>query len=163
MLGEHGGKWYNESMDGKNIVYKHTQVGYLMIGVLFAISALFGIILPQESYNLFVVLMAVFIIFIIASFTSLTVTIGQKYLRIKFVWGIFRKRFLLEEIDTVKTVKNHWYYGWGIRLWLWPYMVIFNISGFDAVEIKMKDGKIFRIGTDEPRKLEQAIAQIIDK
>jgi len=36
-------------------------------------------------------------------------------------------------------------------------MRIFNISGFDAVEIKMKNGKIYRIGTDEPKKLEQAI------
>jgi len=36
-------------------------------------------------------------------------------------------------------------------------MWIYNISGFDAVEIKMKNGKTYRIGTDEPQKLEQAI------
>ena len=40
-------------------------------------------------------------------------------------------------------------------------MMIFNVSGFDAVEIKMQDNKIYRIGTDEPQKLEQAISQVI--
>ncbi len=47
-----------------------------------------------------------------------------------------------------------WYYGWGIRGWLWPKMWIYNVSGFDAVEIKLKNGKMYRIGTDEPKKLE---------
>jgi len=41
-------------------------------------------------------------------------------------------------------------------------MRIYNISGFDAVEIKMKDGKRYRIGTDEPKKLEVAITQAIN-
>jgi len=42
-------------------------------------------------------------------------------------------------------------------------MVIFNISGFDAVEIKIKNNKRYRIGTDEPVKLESAIRQVIKK
>lgn len=87
--------------------------------------------------------------------------IDGEYLRIKFGYGIYKKKFLLNEIATVKTVKNHWYYGWGIREWLWPRMWIYNISGFDAVEIIMKNGKIYRIGTDEPKKLEQVIAKSI--
>jgi hypothetical protein len=36
-------------------------------------------------------------------------------------------------------------------------MWIYSVSGFDAVEIKMKNGKRYRIGTDEPKNLEQAI------
>ncbi|MDY0387304.1 MAG: hypothetical protein RBT65_09290 [Methanolobus sp.] len=38
-------------------------------------------------------------------------------------------------------------------------MWIFNDSGFDAVEIKTKNGKIYRIGTDEPKQLERAILE----
>jgi len=56
---------------------------------------------------------------------------------------------------SAKTTKNHWYYEWGIRGWLWPKMRIYNVSGFDAVEIKVKNGKTYRIGTDEPKKSEQ--------
>ena len=89
--------------------------------------------------------------------------IDENYLRIKFGYGIFRKRFELKEIASAKAVKNHWYYGWGIRVWFRPRMVIFNVSGFNAVEIKMKNGKLYRIGTDEPKDLEYAILQSIEK
>jgi hypothetical protein len=91
------------------------------------------------------------------------VTIDGKYLRIKFGYGIFRKRFMLNEIISARVARNHWYYGWGIRFWWWPRMLIFNVSGFDAVEIRMKNGRIYRIGTDEPEKLEYAIKRVIKR
>jgi CTP:phosphocholine cytidylyltransferase-like protein len=97
------------------------------------------------------------IVFLLASFISLQVRIDEKYISIKFGYGIFNKKFSLDDILSAKTVKNHRYYGWGIRVWFWPKMWIFNVSGFDAVEIKMKNDKIYRIGSDEPKKLEQAI------
>jgi len=101
------------------------------------------------------------ILFILASFSTLTVVIDEQFLKIRFGWGVFCKNFPLTDIVTIGKVKNHWYYGWGIRLWFWPKMWIFNVSGFDAIEIQMKNGKIYRIGTDEPEKLESAIKQII--
>lgn len=103
----------------------------------------------------------VFILFILASFGTLTVAIDEQFLKIRFGWGVFRKKFPLSEIASVRKVKNHWYYGWGIKVWFWPYMWIFNVSGFDAVELTMKNGKIYRIGTDEPEKLERSISQLI--
>ena len=98
-------------------------------------------------------------LFVLASLLTLTVMIEEGYLKIRFGWGIFRKKFPLTEIATVKTVKNHWYYGWGIRWWFWPRMWMFTVSGFHAVELTMKNGKIYRIGTDEPEKLESVIKQ----
>jgi hypothetical protein len=45
--------------------------------------------------------------------------------------------------------------GWGIRWtpasWMW------NVSGFDAVEITYASGKRFRIGTNQPKELAAAI------
>ena len=143
------------------MIYKHTQIGYLTIFVLLAVALLFGSILAQADFNPIILATMVFILFLLASFASLKVMIDENYLRIKFGYGIFRKRFVLSEIISARTVKNHWYYGWGIRVWFWPYMLIYNISGFDAVEIKMKNGKTYRIGTDEPKKLESAIIQSI--
>ena len=141
--------------------YKRTQIGYLLIIGLSAVSLLFGSILPQTGFNLPLLIFMIFILFILASFGSLQVMIDENYLRIRFGYGIFRKKFSLKDILSAKTVKNRWYYGWGIRGWLWPKMWIYNVSGFDAVEIKMKNGKRCRIGTDEPRKLEQIILQSI--
>ena len=103
------------------------------------------------------------ILLILASFSTLTVSIDERYLRARFGYGIFRKKFLLEEIVSAKTVKNHWYYGWGIRVWFWPYMWIFNVSGLDAVEITLRNGKIYRIGSDMPEELNAALNKIIQK
>ena len=143
------------------MIYKHTQTGYLILVILFVVALLFKFVLDQAGFDNFVLAIMIVVLFVVASFVSLTVMIDQEYLRIKFGYGFFRKRFLLEDIVSVKMVRNHWYYGWGIRFWMWPRMWIFNISGFDAVEIMMKKGSVYRIGTDEPKELEHAISQVV--
>lgn len=150
--------------------YKHTQISYLMLVVTLAVLVLFAWSYitaraePPSYYsgtNFAVTAIMTLIIFILASFASLQVIIDGKYLRIKFGYGIYKKKFLLNDVMSAKTVKNPWYYGWGIRVCFWPKMWIYNVSGFDAVEIKLKNGKTYRIGTDEPKKLEQAILHSI--
>jgi len=150
--------------------YKHTQTGYLILAVTLVVLVLFAwthITARAEppSYNsgtnFAMTATMTLILFILASFVSLQVIIEGKYLRIKFGYGLYQKKFLTNDVMSAKTVKNHWYYGWGIRGWLWPKMCIYNVSGFDAVEIKLKNGKTYRIGTDEPKKLEAAIVHSI--
>lgn len=150
--------------------YKHTQIGYLMLTITLAVAALFTWVQimaraeppsADSGTNFLVTAVMAVILLILGSFTSLQVAIDEKYVRIKFGYGIYKKKFSLNDIASAKTVKNHWYYGWGIRGWLWPKMWIYNVSGFDAVEIQLKNGKTYRIGTDEPKKLEQAILHSI--
>ena len=150
--------------------YKHTQIGYLMIVITLIVLVLFAwaqITARAEppsvnsGTNFLITAIMALILFTLASFATLTTSIDEKYLRIKFGYGIFRKNFPLNEIVSAKQVKNHWYYGWGIRFWFWPKMWIYNISGFDAVEIVMRGGKIYRIGTDTSNELEMAIKQAI--
>lgn len=148
--------------------YKHTQIGYLMIVVFLAVLALFAWMYitaraePPSYYsgtNFAITAIMASILLILGSFGALTVSIDEQRVVIRFGYGIFRKKFAISEIASVAQAKNHWYYGWGIRRWFWPRMWIFNVSGFDAVEVRMKNGKIYRIGTDEPAKLEVAIRQ----
>ncbi|MDT8357285.1 MAG: hypothetical protein RQ758_02135, partial [Methanomicrobiaceae archaeon] len=133
--------------------YRHTQTGYVIIIALIATSLLFGFILAQTGFDPFIVVLMILILSLLASFSTLQVTVDENYLRIKFGYGIFRKKFPLDKIASAKRVRNRWYYGWGIRIWFWPYMWIYNVSGFDAVEIVMKNGKRYRIGTDQPQEL----------
>ena len=130
---------------------------------IFFVSAHLSALAEPPSYNsgpnLLVTSVMVLILFILASFTTLTTSIDKDYLWVKFGFGIFRKKFVLNEIVSATKVKNHWYFGWGIRFWPWPKMWIYNISGFDAVEIITKNGKIYRIGTDDRNGLESAIRQ----
>ncbi|MHB8904119.1 MAG: hypothetical protein ACYC40_03395 [Patescibacteria group bacterium] len=150
--------------------YKHTQIGYLMLVVTLAVLALFTWVQitakaeppsVDSGTNFLITTIMVLILFILASFVALTTSIDENYLRIKFGYGIFRKKFLLTEIAITKQVKNHWYYGWGMRVWFWPYMWIYNVSGFKAVEIILKNGKVYRLGTDAPQELETAIKRAL--
>lgn len=150
--------------------YKHTQIGYLMLSITLAVLVLFvwlQIAARAEpvSYdsgpNFAITAIMALILFILGSFSTLTVAADGQFLKIRFGWGIFRKKFSLNEIAMVRNVKNKWYYGWGIKVWFWPKMWIFNVSGFDAVELTMKNGTVYRIGTDEPEKLEAAIQQAL--
>lgn len=150
--------------------YKHTQVGYLMLVVMLATLVLFVWLYVSASAepvsadsgpNFAITAIMAFILFILGSFTTLTVSLDENCLRIKFGYGIFVRMFPLHQIASVQSVKNRWYYGWGVKVWLWPYMWIYTVSGFNAVEIIMKNGKIYRIGTDSPGKLEAAIKQAI--
>ncbi|MDD5290950.1 MAG: hypothetical protein PHZ04_02430 [Patescibacteria group bacterium] len=153
------------------IIYKHTQIGYLMLVVTLAVLVLFAWIQitarveppsVNSSTNFAVSAIMVLILFILASFTTLTTSIDENYLQIKFRYGIFAKKFALSQIASAQSVKNHWYYGWGVKVWFWPYMWIYNVSGFDAVEIIMRNGKIYRIGTDTPNELEAIIKKAIN-
>lgn len=148
--------------------YKHTQIGYFMLFVTSAVLALFVWLqmtarAEPPSYdsgtNFFVTATMALILFTLASFATLTVVIDKQSLNIRFGWGIFRKKFPLTEIATASKTKNRWYYGWGMRVWFWPKMWIFNVSGFDAVELTLRNGRVYRIGTDEPEKLVAALKQ----
>lgn len=97
---------------------------------------------------------------ILVLFATLTVEIRNEILEIRFGPGIIHKRFFLKEIQSCRVVKNHWFYGWGIRLT--PHGWLYNVSGLDAVEIEMKTGKRYRIGTDQPKELERVLRQGIE-
>lgn len=148
------------------ITYKHTQISYFMIIVALAVLVFFAYLQVtaraeppsvNSGTNFAVTAIMALILFVLASFTTLTVSIDETSLRLKFGWGIFKKKFALADIVSTKLVKNPWYYGWGIRVWFWPHMWIYNIAGSAAVEINLKNGRIYRIGTDEPEELERAL------
>ncbi len=137
--------------------YRHTQFGTVNVVIAIAIMPL--VFLPAWVAGAAPVawLILLFLLGVLALFYNLTVEIDAEYLRISFGIGLIRKRFPLDQIDSCLPVRNSWIYGWGIRLthrgWL------YNVSGLDAVELKMKSGKTCRIGTDEPEVLAAALRE----
>ena len=61
----------------------------------------------------------------------------------------------MADIVDARRVRNSWWHGWGIRKVQRGWM--YNIAGYDAVELELRSGKVFRIGTDEPGALLAAI------
>ena len=90
-----------------------------------------------------------------ALFWGLTVEVNKDVVRLYFGFGIIHRSILREHIAMVTQVRNRWWWGFGIR-WT-PHGWMWNISGLDAVELIYHNGKKFRIGTDEPEVLLEAL------
>jgi hypothetical protein len=87
--------------------------------------------------------------------SRLTIEVTEDTLRASFGPGWPKKEIPLDEIESATPVRNPWWYGWGIR-WT-PSGPLWNVAGLDAVELRLRSGKRFRLGTDEPAALTGAI------
>jgi len=88
-------------------------------------------------------------------FSSLTVEIDDGELRWYFGPGLWTYRLPLTAIENVAVVRNRWWNGFGIRMA--PGFRLYNVSGLDAVELRVGSGDVRRIGTDDAQGLAQAL------
>jgi len=138
--------------------YRHTQYGawmfamFLMTGIVIAVVALTII---TEGRMLSAVLMICVYLFGVGMFYSFTVEISEEKIKFWFGIGIVRKTYALNEVQTIKEVENPWYYFWGVKSI--PGGWFYAIAPGTAVEIELKNGKIVQLGTNQPKKLKQAI------
>ena len=129
--------------------YQHKQRAKLIL-VVFAIIALVDLILGFWFNRLSWI--AIPVLAICAwLFHSLTIEVTEGELRWRFGAGVIRKRVPLDQIVSARVVRTNWLEGWGIHLSRYGWL--YNVSGFGAVAIKMKNGQHFALGTNEPEKL----------
>jgi hypothetical protein len=140
-----------------SVHYRHTQVGWVILGAVAAAAVLVAPRLPPGGTGLPGGPLLVVLALVALLFGALTVEVDAEAIRLRFGVGLIRKRIELAEVRGCQTVRNPWYCGWGIRLG--PRGVLWNVSGFDAVELALADGRRFRIGTDEPGALLSAITR----
>ena len=143
--------------------YQHTQKGTLLRTTLAMSIALCLVIAGISGWNALVGYslsgVVILLIVVLLLFGSLTVEVSGEELRHYFGPRFWKKTYLLQDIESVKQVRNSWIYGWGIRLT--PFGWLYNVSGLDAVQIQLRSGKTFRIGTDDPKGLFEAVSQNI--
>jgi len=109
---------------------------------------------PLEANGFLIINLVIFLIY--SLFYGMTIRITDESIRLSFGIGLIRKTIQLSQIVTLETVKNPWYFGWGIRLI--PNGMLYNISGTAAIELKVKHtNRVFRIGAKDPLKLKQEI------
>lgn len=140
------------------MTYRHTQVGTVVIGAVAVMALITVLVLVPAAGSVSLPVLAVLAITgaVLVTFSSLTVEIEKDTLACRFGVGLIRRSIPLSEIDHVRAVVNPWFVGWGIR-WIPGSSWVWNVSGFQAVELTMKNKRRFRIGTDEPEALVQAI------
>lgn len=146
--------------------YEHKQPGKLIRWTLVVSIAVFVIVMTVAkiwTHPIGIQLIPIIALLILIAcaflFDSLTVRITESHLSVHFGPGLIRKIFELKEIEAAEMVRNEWWYGWGVRLT--PHGWLYNVSGLDAVQITLRGGKKFRIGTDQPIELHSAIQSAI--
>jgi len=126
--------------------YRHTQIGWSMLVVLATAAVITIAVVPRSSaFDLIAPATLSLCLFL---FASLTVAADQERIEARFGLGLIRKTIHWAAISSARPVRNSPLLGLGIR-WIgtgW----MFNVSGLNAVELSLKNGKVFRIGTDDP-------------
>ena len=131
-------------------MYRHRQIGYLPIALGIFLGGTLGTVEWRRSPTLGAV-----VLLVVAAgpllFSSLTITIRDGMLSSHFGLGFWSKRFALADIADVAIATSSLAEGWGIRVT--PTGMLYNVSGTGAVEVRLRSGTRFRLGTDEPDRL----------
>ncbi|MEK6781763.1 MAG: hypothetical protein AABY93_08650 [Bacteroidota bacterium] len=143
--------------------YKEFQFGWLIFAIIIPVQIFITYLFIYELGDRpigtmgFIIISSIFI-FVYLLFFGLTTTISADKISVVFGIGFIRRTIPINGIKSVECVKTPWYYGWGIRIF--SSGMLYNISGFDGVELKFKDAEsAIRIGTRDSAKLKQEIAK----
>ena len=139
-------------------VYRHRQIGYLPLGLGVILALTLGTVAWRRSPTIGAVALLVIAVGPLL-FSSLTITIRDGMLGSHFSFGFWPKRFALADISGVTLAASGWAEGVGIRVTQTG--MLYNVSGTGAVEVRLRSGARFRLGSDEPDRLLRALQTAI--
>ena len=143
--------------------YRHTQIGWTLIVIVVAVGLLELTIVALSTVSTLALtlagaLAAVFAVLLVM-FASLTVAVDSGVLQLWFGTGLLRREVALGDVVAARVVRVSWYTGWGVRAvsrgWL------YRIGGRDAVELELENGRVVRVGSDEPKELLAAVTMVL--
>lgn len=123
-------------------------VGWLVIGLGF-----------DGADRFWLLLAAVLVTATGAIFRRLSVSVDGVQVRAAFGWGWPRRRVAIAEVVAARHVRTSWWQGLGIRKVRNGWM--FNNSGRDAIELRLRSGAVFLIGTDQPTELLGSLVRVL--
>jgi hypothetical protein len=138
------------------MIYSHTQVvpSKTLVGV--GTLATIGALLAPGAMKL---LGGALVAGLMSTFRSMTVSVDEKQIALRFGAWLEAKRIALVSIKAIRKTRMSPINGWGIHFvgngWL------YNIYGLDAVEVELIDGSKTYIGTDQPLALWEAITEAL--
>lgn len=129
------------------------------VWLLVAFSFFFGNTIYKVDHVEFYLLSGFFLLLFLLFFGMKTCVYDAE-IKLIFGIGLLRKTILLTDVKSVETVRNKWYYGWGIRII--PHGWLYNVAGLRSVEIQRKTQQsIVRIGSRHPEVLRSVILERI--
>jgi len=135
-------------------VYSHTQRAgrWLLIPVTIASGLVAGAALSRVwQFALGVPILAL----LGWLFSSLTVEVTALELRWRFGPGLIGRKVPVKDVVAAEAVTISWADGWGIHHTRFGWL--HNIAGFQAIALRLADGRRFAVGTDDPGPLLAAL------
>ena len=142
-------------------LYEHTQKSKILFYTIIVVLLFMLFLMFRFGFNWINVVVFILMVVALYLFNSLTVRVSSDKITAAFGSGLLHKTIPFTIIKSADKVRNKWYYGFGIRLI--PGGQMYNVAGLDAVELKLTNGRAFRIGTDEPDKLLEVISSNLEK
>ena len=139
--------------------YVHTQIGYTLLAIYCVAIPIVAYLIRDVEFNGLSQAGLILLLVALATFSTLRVQVDHQTIKIQFGFVIIRKGFQVSEIETYEVVRNRWYWGLGIRYT--PRGWLYCVSGLSAIELQMKNGKNYRIGTDDPEGLASAVEEAL--
>jgi hypothetical protein len=131
-------------------IYRHTQLG-LPVMIPIDVAALAALYFAITTGSLPAILLFVMLTILSVLFFGLTIIGTQDTLELRYGIGLIRRQFKLSEIVAIRPFRTSLWHGWGIHYS--SEGLVYNISGFTAIQITMTDGKKYIIGTNDRDRL----------
>jgi hypothetical protein len=137
------------------MTYRHTQPGTSVLLICLVCGGIGAALAWRAGQWPASVVLIVIMLAAGMLFSSLTVEVNDSELSWYFGPGVWTYRLPLASIQNVAVVRNHWWNGFGVRMA--PGFRLYNVSGLDAVELRIGADDVRRIGTDDPQGLALAL------
>jgi hypothetical protein len=135
--------------------YRRTQVAWpTVVPVVVVMLFLAGVFLTSHLFTPLALAAGVMTV-VLLLFATMTVTVDDTAVNVRFGIGLVGKRVPFDRIRSCQVVRNAWYYGWGIHFI--PGGILYNASGLSAIELRLTNGRCVRIGSGEPDGLAAAL------
>ncbi len=135
--------------------YEHRQFGWFPIAICGAI-AIIAVGMGTLVATPVPVVMGAVLCAVAAAFSSMVIRVDDAGISWAYTFGIPGGMLAFADIERIERVKTNVIEGWGIH-WSWWHGWLWNVSGFDAVEIFRTARGPITLGTDDIENLYDAI------
>ncbi len=148
------------------VLYEHRQTGWVMlVSALVPLAVIGSIEITSPAVDRLVPpallsMLAIAAILLLTGFASLSVTVTRTRLIARFGVGLVGRTIALDDVVATRVGRTRWYEGWGIH-WTRRGM-LYNVAGFETVELDLRTGRRVRIGSDDAARLAATVARAID-
>jgi hypothetical protein len=136
-------------------MYEHRQLGITPLLIVVGVT-LVAIIVSVHAGAPALCALVVILVAAGGAFSSMTVRVSAAGVDWAYTFGLPRGHLDFRDIDRVEPVTTNLLEGWGIH-WTWWHGWLWNVSGFDAVEIHRRGAGPVTLGTNDVAGLYDAI------